>query len=65
MLFTSEIDSQAAYNQLNTGHVFQLEDFSKTSTSTYFVVAGSIEREYLTETEDTWLITVDVQEVVP
>jgi hypothetical protein len=65
MLFTSEADSLEAYNQLNTGHVFELEDYSKTSTSMFFVVAGSINREYLTESEDTWLITVDVQEVVP
>lgn len=65
MLFTSEADSLDAFTQLNTGHVFELTDYSKTSTSMYFTVAGSIEREYLTDTEDTWLITVDVQEVTP
>jgi len=65
MLFTSEADSLDAYTKLNTGHVFQLTDYSKTSTSMYFVVAGSINREYLTDTEDTWLINVDVQEVTP
>lgn len=65
MLFTSEADSLDAYTKLNTGHVFQLTDYSKTSTSMYFVVAGSIDREYLTDTEDTWTISVDVQEVTP
>jgi hypothetical protein len=65
LLFTSEADSLEAYTQLNEGHIFELTDYSKTSTSTYFVVAGSIERQYLTETEDTWLITVDIQTVVP
>jgi hypothetical protein len=65
LLFTSEADSLEAYTQLNTGHIFELTDYSKTSTSTYFVVAGSIERQYLTETEDTWLINVDIQTVVP
>lgn len=65
MLFTSEADSVDAYTKLNTGHIFQLTDYSKTSTSMYFVVAGSIARQYLTDTDDTWLITVDVQEVTP
>lgn len=65
MLFTSEAASLDAYTKLNTGHIFQLTDYSKTSTSMYFVVAGNIQREYLTETEDTWLLTVDVQEVTP
>lgn len=65
MLFTSEADSIDAYTKLNTGHIFQLTDYSKTSTSMYFVVAGSIDRNYVTDTEDTWTISVDVQEVVP
>lgn len=65
MLFTSEAASLDAYNKLNSGHIFQLTDYSKTSTSMYFVVAGSISREYLTDTEDTWIINVDVQEVTP
>lgn len=65
MLFTSEADSLDAYTKLNTGHIFQLTDYSKATTSMYFVVAGTITREYLTETDDTWRITVDVQEVTP
>lgn len=65
MLFTSEASALDAYTQLNTGHVFQLTDYSKTSTSMYFAVSGDITREYLTETEDTWLISCDIQEVVP
>lgn len=65
MLFTSEASCLDAYTKLNTGHIFQLTDYSKTSTSMYFVVAGSINREYLTDTDDTWQITVDVQEVTP
>jgi len=65
MVFTSEAAALDAYNQLNTGHVFQLTDYSKTSTSMYFSIAGTITREYVTETEDTWLVTCDVQEVVP
>ena len=65
LLFTSEADSLEAYTQLNEGHIFELTDYSKTSTSTYFVVAGSINRQYLTNTEDTWLINVDIQTVVP
>lgn len=65
MLFTSETDCLDAYTKLNTGHVFELTDYSKTSTSTYFVVSGAITREYLTESEDTWLLTVDIQQVEP
>jgi hypothetical protein len=65
MIFTSESDSLDAYNKLNTGHVFELTDYSKTSTSMYFVVAGNISRNYLLQTEDTWQINVDVQEVTP
>jgi hypothetical protein len=65
MLFTSEADALDAYTQLNTGHLFELTDYSKTSTSMYFVVAGSIDRNYLTDTEDTWTITVSVQQVTP
>lgn len=65
MLFTSEADSLDAYTKLNAGHIFELTDYSKTSTSTYFVISGSITREYLTESEDTWLITCDIQEVTP
>jgi len=65
MLFTSEADSLEAYTQLNTGHIFELTDYSKTSTSTYFVIAGSITRTYVTESEDTWTISADIQEVTP
>ena len=65
LLFTSEFDSQIGYTVLNEGHIFELVDYSKTSTSTYFVVAGAINRQYLTNTEDTWLITVDIQTVDP
>jgi hypothetical protein len=65
MLFTSEAASLDAYNKLNTGHVFQLTDYSKTSTSMYFVVSGTITRTLEINSEDTWLITCDIQEVVP
>lgn len=65
MVFTSEVAALDAYTQLNTGHIFQLTDYSKPSTSLYFAVAGEINREYLTETDDTWLVTCDIQEVVP
>lgn len=65
MLFTSEASCLDAYTKLNTGHVFELTDYSKTSTSMYFVVAGTVTREYLTNTEDTWIITARVQKVIP
>jgi hypothetical protein len=65
MLFTSEAASLDAYTKLNTGHIFELTDYSKPSTSMFFAVAGSITRQYVTNSEDTWLITVDVQEVTP
>lgn len=65
MLFTSEAASLDAYNKLNTGHIFQLTDYSKTSTSMYFVVSGSITRTLEIESQDVWVITCDVQEVVP
>lgn len=65
MLFTSEADSLDAYTQLNTGHVFELTDYSKTSTSTFFVIAGAITRTYVPDTEDTWTISCDIQEVTP
>jgi hypothetical protein len=63
MLFTSEADAEEAYTQLNEGHVFELTDYSKPTTSTLFVIAGNITREYLTETSDTWIITCDIQQV--
>lgn len=65
MLFTSEASCLDAYTKLNTGHIFQLTDYSKTSTSMYFAVAGSLNRTYEVDSEDTWIITVDVQEVQP
>lgn len=65
MLFTSEADSLDAYTQLNTGHIFELTDYSKTSTSTYFVISGAITRTYVIESEDTWMISCDIQEVTP
>lgn len=65
MLFTSEADSLDAYTQLNTGHIFELIDYSKTSTSLFFVVSGNITREFLTESNDTWTISCDIQQVIP
>jgi hypothetical protein len=65
MLFTSEADSLDAYTQLNTGHIFELTDYSKTSTSTYFVISGAITRTYVPDTDDTWTISADIQEVTP
>jgi hypothetical protein len=65
MVFTSEAACLEAYNQLNTGHLFELTDYSKPSTSMYFVVSGSLEREFVIESNDTWTITVEVQEVTP
>lgn len=65
MLFTSEAAANTAYTQLRTGHVFEMTDYSKTTTSGYFVVAGNIQRAYEIESGDTWTITVDVQEVIP
>lgn len=65
MVFTSEADSLTAYEQLNTGHIFELTDYSKTSTSMFFVVSGNITREYVIESEDTWTISCDIQQVVP
>lgn len=65
MLFTSEAACLDAFTKLNTGHLFQLTDYSKTSTSMYFAVAGTIQRSYEIESDDTWVITVDVQEVQP
>lgn len=65
MLFTTEASALDAYTQLNTGHIFELTDYSKTSTSMYFVVAGNISREYQTESADTWIVSCDIQQVVP
>lgn len=65
MLFTTEADALDAYTQLNTGHIFELTDSSKTSTSMYFVVSGNITRTYVIESDDTWLVTCDIQQVVP
>lgn len=65
MLFTSEAASLDAYTKLSTGHIFQLTDYSKTSTSMYFVVSGSIERRLEIESEDVWIITCDIQQVEP
>ncbi len=65
MLFTTETAAADAYTQLNTGHVFQLTDYSKTTTSMYFTIAGSITRTYQVESEDTWIVTADIQQVVP
>lgn len=65
MVFTSQASALDAFTKLTTGHVFLLTDYSKTSTSLYFSVVGDVTREYLTETNDTWLISCDIQEVVP
>lgn len=65
MLFTTEAASLDAFTKLNTGHVFQLTDYDKTSLNFYFSVTGSIKREYIGDATDAWLITVDVQEVTP
>lgn len=65
MLFTSEADALDAYTQLNTGHIFELTDTSKTSTSMFFVVAGAITRSYEIESADTWVVSCGIQQVVP
>jgi hypothetical protein len=65
MVFTSEADSVDAFTQLNTGHIFELTDSSKPSTSIYFVISGSINRELQIDSTDTWVITADVQQVEP
>lgn len=65
MVFTSEASCFDAYTQLNTGHIFELTDYSKTSTSMYFVVSGNLQREFVIESNDTWTITVDIQQVEP
>lgn len=65
MLFESESAANDAYTQLKTGHVFQLTDSDKPTTSMYFVVAGSVERAYDVNTADSWMISADVQEVQP
>lgn len=65
MLFTSESAALDAYTKLNTGHIFQLTDYDKTSTSMYFVISGSITRTYELDTPDTWTITADIQQVTP
>lgn len=65
MLFTSEADSLEAYTQLNTGHIFELTDYTKTSTSMYFVVSGNLTRTFEVDSEDTWIITCNIQQVTP
>lgn len=65
MLFTSEAASLDAYNKLNAGHIFELTDYSKTSTSMYFVIAGDIRRTLEVESQDVWIITCDIQQVEP
>jgi hypothetical protein len=65
MVFTSEASCLDAYNKLKTGHIFELTDYDKTSTSMFFVVSGNIQREFIIESADTWTLTVDVQQVEP
>lgn len=65
MLFTTEAACLDAYTQLNTGHIFQLTDSSKTSTSMYFVISGNVTRTFEIESDDTWTVTADFQQVVP
>jgi hypothetical protein len=65
MLFTSEADSVEAFTQLNQGHIFELVDSSKPSTSLYFVVAGDITRGLEIDSADLWTISVDIQQVEP
>jgi len=31
----------------------------------FFVVAGAIQREFIVESNDTWTLTVDIQQVEP
>jgi len=65
MLFTSESSALTAFNQLNTGHIFELQDYSKTSTSLFFSVVGTITRDFQVDTDDTWIVSCDIQEVTP
>jgi hypothetical protein len=65
MVFTSEASCLDAYTQLKTGHIFELTDYDKTSTSMFFVVSGTIDREFIIESNDTWTLNVDVQQVEP
>lgn len=65
MLFTTEAAALDAYTQLDTGHIFQLVDTSKTSTSMYFVISGNVTRTFQIESDDTWVITADFQQVIP
>jgi hypothetical protein len=65
MLFTSEAEAEDAFAQLNTGHIFELVDSSKPSTSLYFVIAGEVSRQLQTDTSDLWTISADIQQVEP
>jgi hypothetical protein len=65
MVFTSEESCYDAYNQLRNGHIFRLIDSDKTTTSMFFVVAGNIDREFIIESNDTWTLNVDIQQVEP
>ena len=64
-VFKSESAANMAFNQLNTGHLFQITDTNKPTTSQYFSVAGNITRSFVDDTADVWIVTVDVQEVTP
>jgi hypothetical protein len=65
MVFTSEASCLDAYTQLIDGHLFELTDYDKPSTSMFFVVSGNIQREFIIESNDTWTLTVDIQQVEP
>lgn len=65
MVFTSETDSEEAFSQLRAGHLFELTDTDKPTTSMYFVLSGTVERAYQVDSVDTWIITCDIQQVEP
>lgn len=64
-VFKSEAAAVDAFTKLNTGHVFELIDSNKPTTSRYFSVVGNLERTYQEDSIDVWIVSVDTQTVEP
>ena len=65
LLFTSESDAVQAVAMHRDGYVFQIADTAKPSLDMTYVVAGQIQGVFQLDSVDAWLVSVDVQEVIP
>lgn len=65
LFFNSETSANTAYLFFKNGYVFQLIDADAPTSDMNFVISGSIARAWNGDTLNSWLLSVDFQEVQP